>query len=254
MNNIDYTPIPLYDKVKWDLTSEACHVLLISPSGGGKTTLLSYMAAMVLKRGHRLVLIDNKNTSFGALFKSIGVPVATSPEETIDLLKRCVFDMEDTYKSYFSSENISLDTNFSKLNLQATVLIWDEVLAGLECGSKEQKRSMIQLLQQLALKSRMSGQGLLVLTSQKLLATDLPLSISSQCQTRLLLGANISDELFHTTLGSYKKELASSYVGGVGKGYAMTPKTGLTAFEAPYMDFSQVNFKQLLKKLKAGTK
>ncbi|WP_434717365.1 FtsK/SpoIIIE domain-containing protein [Lactococcus lactis] len=249
MNKDMYKPIPIYDNVSWDLTSEACHILLIAPSGAGKTLCLSYLSAMVLKRGHKILLIDGKNTALGATFKSIGVQVATNPNEIIIMLENLVDEMEHTYQNYFRHNEIDLDTNFSKLNLPATILIWDEVLSGLDSGTPEQRKKMIKLLKQLALKSRMSGTGILVLTSQRILSTDLPKSITEQCQTRLLMGANISEELFHVTLGGYKKDLAAGYHGGVGKGYAITPKTGLTYFEAPYMDFSKINFKELLEKL-----
>lgn len=249
MNKDMYKPIPIYNNVSWDLTSEACHILLISPSGAGKTVFICYLAAMVLKRGHKILLIDGKNTAFGATFKSIGIQVATNPNEIIVMLQNLVEEMEQAYQTHFSSDCIDLDTNFAKLKLSATVLIWDEVLSGLDSGSPEQRKKMTSLLKQLALKSRMSGTGILVLTSQRILSTDLPKSITEQCQTRFLMGANISEELYHVTLGGYKKDLASGYHGGVGKGYAITPKTGLTYFEAPYMDFSKINFKELLEKL-----
>lgn len=89
---------------------------------------------------------------------------------------------------------------------------------------------MVRLLKQLALKGRMAG-FIIVLASQRILATDLSKSITEQCQTRLaLMGANISEELYHVTLGGYKKDLTTGYHGGVGKGYVVTPKTGLTYF------------------------
>ena len=62
MNKDMYKPIPIYNNVSWDLTSEACHILLIYPSGAGKTVFICYLAAMVLKRGHKILLIDVKNT------------------------------------------------------------------------------------------------------------------------------------------------------------------------------------------------
>lgn len=249
MNKDMYKPIPIYNNVSWDLTSEACHILLIYPSGAGKTVFICYLAAMVLKRGHKILLIDVKNTAFGATFKSIGIQVATNPNEIIVMLQNLVEEMEQVYQTHFSSDCIDLDTNFAKLKLSATVLIWDEVLSGLDSGSPEQRKKMTSLLKQLALKSRMSGTGILVLTSQRILSTDLPKLITEQCQTRFLMGANISEELYHVTLGGYKKDLASGYHGGVGKGYTITPTTGLTYFEAPYMDFSKINFKKLLEKL-----
>ncbi|MDU8931468.1 MULTISPECIES: FtsK/SpoIIIE domain-containing protein [Lactococcus] len=253
MNKDIYKPILIYNDIFWDLTSEACHILLIAPSGAGKTLFLCYLAAMVLKRGnarirHRIFLIDGKNTSLHATFKSVGIDTATTPNEIIKMLTYLVNEMEKRYAEVFNSENIGLDTNFSDFDLPAYVLIFDEVLSVLDSGSKQENTEMIRLLKLLSLKGRMAGFAI-VLTSQRILATDLPKSITEQCQTRFLMGANISEELYHVTLGGYKKDLASGYHGGVGKGYAITPKTGLTYFEAPYMDFSKINFKELLEKL-----
>lgn len=245
---IDYTPIPIYDKVSWDLTSEACHTLLIAPSGSGKTIFLSYLSAMALKRGHKIYLIDAKSTSFGATFDSVKIPTATNTSEIILMLTKLVDLMEYTYQKYFKIDSVALDSNFSNFNLPAHILFFDEVLAGLDSGSKQENTEIIRLLKQLALKGRMAGFAI-VLTSQKLLSTDLPKAITDQCQNRYLLGSNVSEELFHMVLGKYKKELGSSYQGAVGKGYAITPKTGLTYLETPYMDFKKIDFKDLLRKL-----
>ncbi|EMX5414659.1 hypothetical protein AAG976_002123 [Listeria innocua] len=46
--------------------------------------------------------------------------------------------------------------------------------------------------------------------------------------------------------GAYKKDLGNAYLGGVGKGYAVTPKLGLSYFEAPYMDYKPNDFRQLI--------
>ena len=56
----NYKPIPIYDSLEWDLTTEACHTILLAPSGAGKTIFLSYLSAMLLKRGHKLYIIDAK--------------------------------------------------------------------------------------------------------------------------------------------------------------------------------------------------
>lgn len=244
----DYNDIPLYNNVFWSLISESCHMLLISPSGAGKTMLLSFLGAMVLKRKHKLYLIDGKQTSFGATFRSVGIQTATTPSEIINMLSYLVKEMEKRYSEVFNSENTGLNTNFSDFSLPAYVLIFDEVLSALDSGSKQENTEMVRLLKQLALKGRMAG-FIIILAAQRILATDLPKSITEQCQTRLLMGANISEELYHVTLGGYKKDLTAGYHGGVGKGYVVTPKTGLTYFEAPYMDFSKINFKELLERL-----
>lgn len=244
-----YKPIPLYDEIVWNLITEACHILLLAPSGAGKSMLLSYLAGMVLKRGHNLLLIDAKKTAFGETYKSIGVPVASDVDEIIKMLTELVESMEDDYNNYFSSDDISLDTNFATLKLPAHVLIFDEVLSALESGDKKQKAEMERLLKLLALKGRMAGY-IIVLTSQRLLATDLPKAVTEQCQTRIIMGANVSDELFHVATGVYKKDIVTNYDGGVGKGYILTPKNGLTAFKAPYMDFSNVDFRNLMYELR----
>ncbi|WP_238385983.1 ATP-binding protein [Pediococcus acidilactici] len=224
-------------------------MILIAPSGAGKTMLLSYLAGMLLKQGHILSVIDAKNTAFGAVYKSIGIQTAVSPDEIIMMLANLVREMEQDYKKYFSDKNISISSNFSTLKLPAHVLIFDEVLSALDSGDKKQKQEMIKLLKLLALKGRMAGY-VIVLTSQRLLSTDLPKSVTEQCQTRLIMGANVSEELFHTLTGMYKKDLGRTYIGEVGKGYAVTPTTGLTYFEAPYMDFKKYNFREIMKKMK----
>lgn len=246
---ISYKPIPLYDKVVWDLTTEGCHTLLLAPSGAGKSMLLSYLAGMVLKRGHNLLLIDAKKTAFGETYKSIGIPVASNVNEIIKMLTELVESMEDDYKNHFSTEKISLDTNFAKLKLPAHVLIFDEVLSALESGDKKQKVEMERLLKLLALKGRMAGY-IIVLTSQRLLATDLPKAVTEQCQTRIIMGANVSEELFHIATGAYKKDIVTGYDGDVGKGYILTPKNGLTTFIAPFMNFSNIDFRNLMYELK----
>lgn len=243
---INYKPIPVYANLNWDLTNESCHTLLIAPSGMGKTMFLSYLSMMVLKRGHNLYIIDAKNTSFGAVFRSMGVATASGPEEIIDMLTYLVEKMEYDYETIFSSEEISIDSNFSDLQLPASVLIFDEVLSALDSGDKKQKVEMERLLKLLALKGRMAGY-VIVLTSQRLLASDLPKSVTEQCQTRYVMGANISEELFHLATGLYKKDLGTNYNGGVGKGYAVTPRTDLVYFEAPFMNFSPSDYKAVIR-------
>lgn len=247
----DYKEIPIYDRVNWNLTSEACHILLLAPSGQGKSIYLSYLAAMALKRGHELYVIDAKNTSFGASYRAAGISVASKPDEIITMLSKLVDFMEEDYDKYFSSDKVSLDANFAKLNLPAHILIFDEVLSALNSGDKKDKAEMERLLKILALKGRMAGY-VLVLTAQRLLSTDLPKAITEQCQTRFIMGANVSDELFHLTTGFYKRDLATGYKGAVGKGYAVTPKIGLTYFEAPYIDFSKNNFIVTLRAMRKG--
>ncbi|MGO0154615.1 ATP-binding protein [Leuconostoc mesenteroides] len=246
-----YKPIPLYDEIVWNLITESCHILLLALSGAGKSMFLSYLAGMVLKRGHNLLMIDAKKTALGETYKSIGVPVASETNEIIKILTELVEAMEDDYKNYFSSDEVSLDTNFATPHLPAHVLIFDEVLSALESGDKKQKTEMERLLKLLALNGRMAGY-IVVLTSQRLLATDLPKSVTEQCQTRIIMGANVSDELFHVAMGVYKKDIVTDYDGDVGKGYILTPKNGLTAFKAPYMDFSNIDFRSLMYELRKG--
>jgi DNA segregation ATPase FtsK/SpoIIIE-like protein len=246
---INYEPIPFYDNITWNLTSEACHILLLAVSGAGKSMLLAYLSGMVLKQGHHCYMVDAKSSPMGATFESAGIRVAKNPDEIIELLTELVDKMEETYRRYFDTAEISLSSNFAKLDLPAHVLIFDEVLTVLESGDKKQNVEMVRLLKQLALKGRMAG-FVLVVTAQKLLATDLPKAITEQCQTRLLLGAIASDELFHLVTGSYKKDLGTAYKGGVGTGYALTPKTGLTYFETPLMDVDDFDFQGLLLRLK----
>lgn len=245
----NYKPIPIYDDIYWDLTSEACHSLLIAPSGAGKTIFLSYLAGMVLKRGHNLFIVDAKNTSFGATFQSSGVRTASTPDEIISLLTDLVVSMTDDYATTFASSNGDIDSNFASYHLPGNVLIFDEVLSALDSGDKKQKSEMERLLKLLALKGRMAGY-IIVLTSQRLMATDLPKAVTEQCQTRYIMGANVSEELFHLATGSYKKNLGTTYKGDVGQGYVVTPKNGLTYFKSPFMDFKVNDFRALIHDLR----
>lgn len=249
MKKYNYTPIPLYHNVQWNLTSESCHILLLSPTGGGKSYLTAYLLAMAVKRGHTVYFVDAKNSDFGAIVKKAGIKVASTPEEIIDLLKFMVNKMESTYSEHYENRTIDFGANFSSLNLPAHILIFDEVLAGLHAGDKKQKQEMENLLKQIALKGRMAG-FIICLTSQYLLSTDLPQSINSQCQTRIVLGSEVSEELFNIATRHYKKDLGTAYKGGVGRGYAVTPQTGLTYFEAPKMTLKGYDYTGLLKKLK----
>jgi len=245
----DYKPIPIYDNVEWNLVGEAAHAMILAPSGAGKTLFLSYLAGMILKRKHKLFIVDAKKTAFGEVFRTAGAKVACTPDQIILLLTNFVEAMEQDYENYFAHDTIDLDTNYSSLGLPAHVLIFDEVLSALESGNRKQKLEMERLLKILTLKGRMAGYIVLI-TSQKLLASDLSKSITEQCQLRFIMGALVSDELFHITTGAYKKDLVTNYKGGIGKGYAMTPTLGLTYFEVPEMNFDNLNFKQLMIDLK----
>lgn len=241
----NYKPIPIYDDIYWDFTSEGCHTLLIAPSGQGKTMFLTYLSAMILKRGHQLFVIDAKNTIFGKQFQNAGVRTAMTSEEILQLLTDLVEDMENDYKTLFLKEGTKIDDNFASLNLPAKVLIFDEVLSALNIGEKKQKDEMERLLKLLALKGRMAGY-IIVLTSQRLLATDLSRAITEQCQTRYILGANISDNLFQIATGYYIKDLGTIYKGNVGKGYVVNPKKKLCYFEVPYLTFNYKDFTAML--------
>lgn len=248
--DIRYEPIPIYDNVIWDYTSEALHILLIAPSGAGKSQFLRYLGGMVLKHQHMLYVIDAKNSDFGRLFRNIGVQVAADTEEIIKLLTALVGEMEERYAKHFAADNADIDASIISLGLKSHILIFDEVLAALDNADKKQKAEMERLLGQLALKGRAAGISL-VLTAQKLNATDLPKSITEQCQTRIILGAVVSEETFHQATNLYKKDIVTQYKGGVGKGYAITPKSdGLAYIEMPQMPEKTSDYIMLFKELR----
>lgn len=247
--DISYTPIPIYDNVAWNFDSEALHLLLIAPTGAGKTMFLNYLGGMVLKRQHKLYVVDAKNSSFGSLFRQSGVPVATNTEEIIKILTTLVQIMEERYEKHFSSEKATIDDTFATLHLEGHVLIFDELLAVLSGTGKKEKDEIVRLLGQIALKGRAAGIAL-VISAQKLLATDLQHSITGQCHTRIILGKNVSDETYRMVTDSGKKDLIMGYEGDVGKGYASTPKNGLTYIETPLMDKNSRNYLALLQDLR----
>lgn len=249
----NYDPIPIYDDIVWDLTSEACHMLLLAPTGSGKTIFLNYLVASLLKQQHILYVVDAKMTSFGALYKNFGKSVS-KVEEIIQMLEELVKNMEADYADKYSSDDVGISDNFKTFGYPAHVLIFDEVLSALGSGDKKQQAEMEKKLNQLCLRGRMAGY-IVVLSAQRLLASDLPKSITEQCQTRIVLGANVSEETFHVATGYYKKDLATAYRGGNGKGYAITPTNGLTYIETPYLDLSgsnYVEFKELINTFKKG--
>lgn len=245
--NISYAPIPIYDGVEWRFNDEALHILLTAPSGAGKTRLLVYLAGMALKRQHRVYVIDAKNSEFGRLFRQSGVHVATQTGEIISLLTVLVQEMEERFSKYFAT---GISENISSLGLEGHFLFFDEILSVLASATKKEKEEITGLLGQLALKGRAAGFPL-VITAQKLNATDLPKSITEQCQTRIVLGALVSEETFHQATGIYKKDIAAAYKGGVGKGYAITPKTGGLAYiETPLLPQNMRDCHILLKELR----
>ncbi len=244
---VNYDPIPIYDGVEWDFTSEALHILLIAPSGAGKTRLLTYLAGMALKRQHRVYIVDAKNSEFGRLFRQSGVHVATDTGEIIRLLTDLVREMEERYSKYFAS---GMGEDIKPLGLKGHFLFFDEILSVLGSASKGEKAKIVELLGQLAMKGRAAGFPL-VITAQKLNANDLPKSITEQCQTRIVLGGLVSEETFHQATGAYKKDIAAMYKGDVGKGYAVTPKTGgLSYIETPLLPQNLRDCHVLLKELR----
>lgn len=248
--NISYEPIPIFDSIFWDFVSEALHMLLIAPCGAGKTIFLIYLAAMILKRQHMVYVIDAKNTSFGKLFRHAGVQTAENIDDIIRLLTALVKEMEERYAKYFSSDNVDIDANYATLGLKGHFLFFDEMLAVLDSASPKEKAEIAKLLGQLALKGRAAGFSLII-TSQKLNATDLSKAITEQCQTRIILGTVVSDETFHQATTLYKKDIVTEYKGDVGKGYAITPKSkGLSYIETPIMLSNLNNYKALLKELR----
>lgn len=228
-----YEPVPIYEGVVWDFISEAIHILLIAPSGAGKTYLLRYLGGMILNRGHRLYVIDAKNSDFGRVFSHAGVRVATNIEDIIQMLTELVAKMEERYATFYADDSDGAD--FQEKGMPGHFLIFDEILSVLSSAGKKEKEQIESLLQQIALKGRAAGFSIII-TAQKLNATDLPKAITEQCQTRIVLGGIVSDETFHQATGMYKKDAGSVYRGGVGKGYAVTPKTkGLTYIETPLL-------------------
>ena len=240
---LSYEPIPIYGEVTWDFTSEAIHILLIAPSGAGKTRLLVYLGGMVLKRQHRLYVVDAKNSDFGMIFRYAAVPVATNIEEIIQMLTELVEEMEKRYSLLYRADD-SEGLDFREKG------IFDEILSVLSFAEKKDKERMEKLLGQIALKGRAAGFSI-VITAQKLNATDLPKSITEQCQTRIILGKSVSDETFHQVTGMYKKDIGTVYRGGKGKGYAVTPETDRPAcIKTPLLSGRLANYRELLRKLK----
>lgn len=250
MPMISYEPIPIYDEVVWDFNSEALHILLIAPSGSGKSWLLTYLAGMALKRQHRVYMIDAKNSLLGRIFRHAGVQVATNIEEILELLTVLVDGMEERYAKYFASGQMGMGEGIELLGLEGHFLFFDEILSVLNSADKKERAEMERLLGQLALKGRAAGFSL-VITAQKLNASDLPKAITEQCQTRIILGGLVSEETFHQATGVYKKDIATMYRGGVGQGYAVTPKSGgLTYIETPLLPRRLEDCTPLLRELR----
>ena len=246
---LSYESIPIYDGVTWDITREALHVLLIAPSGAGKTRLLTYLGGMVLKRQHKLYVIDAKNSDFGMIFRYAGVPVATNIKEIIQQLTEFVQKMEERYAILYPA-NGSKGLDFREKGLPGHVLIFDEILSVLLFADKKDKAEIERLLGQIALKGRAAGFAV-IFTAQKLNATDLCKAITEQCQTRIILGKIVSNETFQQVTGMSKKDIGSIYKGGMGKGYAVTPETnGLTCIKTPLLSGRLGDYAELLKKLK----
>ena len=246
---LSYEPIPIYGEVIWDFTSEAIHILLIAPSGAGKTRLLVYFSGMVLKRQHRLYVVDAKNSDFGMIFRYAGVPVATDIKEIIQMLTELVEEMEKRYSLLYRADG-SEGLDFREKGMPGYILIFDEILSVVSFAEKKDKERIEKLLGQIALKGRAAGFSI-VITAQKLNATDLPKSITEQCQTRIILGKSVSDETFHQVTGMYKKDIGTVYRGGKGKGYAVTPETDRPAYiKTPLLPGRLANYRELLRKLK----
>lgn len=246
---LSYEPVPIYDSVIWDFTSEALHVLLIAPSGAGKTRLLTYLGGMVLKRQHRLYVIDAKNSDFGMIFRDAGVPVATEIGEIIQVLTELVQEMEKRYSILYQTDDAE-GLDFREKGMPGHFLIFDEILSVLFYADKKDKAEIERLLGQIALKGRAAGFSIII-TAQKLNATDLPKAITEQCQTRIILGKIVSEETFHQATGMYKKDIGTVYRGGKGKGYAVTPETGeLSYIKTPLLPGRLGNYRELLKNLK----
>lgn len=246
---LSYEPVPIYGEVIWDFTSEALHILLIAPSGAGKTRFLSYLGGMIIKRQHRLYVVDAKNSDFGMIFRYAGVPVATKTEEIIQVLTELVEEMEKRYSILYQDDD-SKGLDFREKGMPGYFLIFDEILSVLSFAEKEEKKQIEKLLGQIALKGRAAGFSIIV-TAQKLNATDLPKSITEQCQTRIILGRLVSNETFHQVTDIYKKDIGTVYRGGKGKGYAVTPETnGPSYIETPLLSGRLGNYRELLKKLK----
>lgn len=246
---LSYEAIPIYDGVTWDITREALHVLLIAPTGAGKTRLLTYLGIMALKRKHKLYVIDAKNSDFGMIFRYAGVPVATKIKEIIQMLTEFVQKMEKRYSILYPA-NGSKGLDFREKGLPGQILIFDEILSVLLFADKKDKAEIERLLGQIALKGRAAGFAV-IFTAQKLNATDLCKAITDQCQTRIILGKLVPDETFHQVTGMYKKDIGSIYRGGMGKGYAVTPETeGLTYIQTPLLPGRLSDYSELLKNLK----
>lgn len=247
---LSYEPVPIYDGVVWNFISEALHILLIAPSGAGKSFFLTYLGGVILKRLHRLYIIDAKHSTFGLVFKAAGVPVARTKEEILQLLRELVGKMEERYAAF--CEDGFWGENFQDRGMQGHFLIFDEILSVLASSDKKEKEEIESLLEQIALKGRAAGFSIII-TAQKLNATDLPKAITEQCQTRIILGPVVSEETFHQATGMYKKDAGSIYRGGVGKGYALTPETGgLSYIQTPLLPRQLGECWTLLKKLREG--
>lgn len=244
-----YNPIPIYDDIFWNIASEAIHMLLIAPSGAGKTMFLSYLIGMLLKRKHLVYVVDAKNSAFGRFCRHVGLPVATNVVEVIQMLNALMEEMQDIYTTHFANGEASVDTDFSTLPIKGHFLIFDEVLSVLASADKKEKAEIEYLLGQLALLGRAAGFGIVV-SAQKLNATDLSKNITEQCQTRIILGRIVSDETFHQATGMYKKDLGHAYRGGVGKGYAVTPLSGIKYIETPLMPHNVRDYMVLMKELR----
>lgn len=248
---LSYEPIPIYGDIAWDFTSEALHILLIAPSGAGKTRLLTYLGGMVLKRQHKLYVIDAKNSDFGMAFRYAGIPVATGVGEIIQMLAGLVQEMEKRYSILYPDDG-SEGLDFREKGMPGHFLIFDEILSVLVYAGTKDKAEIERLLGQIALKGRAAGFSIII-TAQKLNATNLPKAITEQCQTRIILGKIVSEETFHQATGMYKKDTATIYRGGKGEGYAVTPDTdGLSYIKTPLLPGKLGNCRELLKSLKEG--
>lgn len=226
------------------------------PRSSGKTFFLYYLMLSVAEIGADIYILDPKRSDLSSLRFCYPETlqdshVATTPAKICKILREVTELMNQRYEKYFQSATSKIGADSVELGLHPVFLFFDEVLALIEEDRKLGKEAE-QYLKQIILKGRQSS-VYAVISSQRLSADTLDTIIRENCGLRVIFG-KVQEESYRMALGESFKKLPRAEK-GVGKGYIyldgqgwQTPK----AFEAPYMDTSKMDIRQIFTDLLAN--
>jgi S-DNA-T family DNA segregation ATPase FtsK/SpoIIIE len=210
-----------------DLSSDGPHLIIVGPTGSGKSEFLKLLVHSVLQEGTaQLVLFDFKGGATLERFQDncIGLATDLDPAGQIKLWEFVSAELTSREQQFAKAKVANLE-QFNELGspMLAIVVVVDEFAAALSTGA-----GAVSCLEDVCARGRSLGVHLIAATQS---LTGIPRAMLTNLRARVAMAS--SDPIDLVQLGMNPNKLSLAPVDGWGSGYVATANSAAQGFYFP---------------------